>query len=119
MDTGAPLGPGDLPAVFECLKGSLSQNGAVQKQAEAALHALQTRAGFCSCLAVRPAPPARPPARRRRPATSPPPHSPLISPLVAQEIVSSREADHSARWLAAVDLKNCVNKFWRPSRLPG
>ena len=49
---GAPLGPGDLQAVFDCLKGSLDQNPAIQRDAEAALHALETRPGFCSCLAV-------------------------------------------------------------------
>lgn len=56
---GEALGPGDLPAVFQCLKGALSQNTAIQKEAEAALHALETRPGFCSCLVVSPA--ARPP----------------------------------------------------------
>lgn len=49
----AALGPADLPAVFECLCGALSQNPGVQKQAEAALHALEQRQGFCACLAVR------------------------------------------------------------------
>eukprot|EP00878_Enallax_costatus_P025072 GHUV01026793.1.p1 GENE.GHUV01026793.1~~GHUV01026793.1.p1 ORF type:complete len:237 (+),score=29.13 GHUV01026793.1:355-1065(+) len=29
-------------------------------------------------------------------------------------VVGSHDADHSARWLAAVQLKNNVNKFWRP-----
>ena len=47
-----PLGPGDLQVVFECLKGGLSQDLQVQKQAEAALNSLGTRPGFCSCLAV-------------------------------------------------------------------
>lgn len=46
------LGPGDLQGVFECLKGCLSQDIQVQKQAEAALNSLGTRPGFCSCLAV-------------------------------------------------------------------
>ncbi len=35
-----------------------------------------------------------------------------------QEIILSKEADHSARWLAAVHFKNSINKFWR-SRAPG
>jgi hypothetical protein len=80
-----PLGPGDLPAVFDCLRSALSHDPATQKQAEAALHELETRPGFCSCLA---------------------------------EILASKDADHSARWLAAVHLKNSCNKYWR-SRLPG
>jgi hypothetical protein len=46
------LGPADLQLVFECLNGALSQNSAIQKQAEAALHSLEARPGFCSCLAV-------------------------------------------------------------------
>eukprot|EP00882_Tetradesmus_deserticola_P030292 GHRQ01033993.1.p1 GENE.GHRQ01033993.1~~GHRQ01033993.1.p1 ORF type:complete len:225 (+),score=98.09 GHRQ01033993.1:341-1015(+) len=29
-------------------------------------------------------------------------------------VVGSQEAEHSARWLAAVQLKNNVNKYWRP-----
>eukprot|EP00879_Flechtneria_rotunda_P025885 GHRR01027540.1.p1 GENE.GHRR01027540.1~~GHRR01027540.1.p1 ORF type:complete len:987 (+),score=414.93 GHRR01027540.1:174-3134(+) len=29
-------------------------------------------------------------------------------------IVGNQGADHSARWLAAVQLKNSVNKYWRP-----
>lgn len=35
-----------------------------------------------------------------------------------QEILASKDADHSARWLAAVHFKNSCNKYWR-SRLPG
>lgn len=50
--TAAPLGPGDLQTVFQALKDSLSQNTVVQKQAESLLHSLETRPGFCSCLAV-------------------------------------------------------------------
>ncbi len=46
------LGPGDLQLVFECLRGALSQNTVIQKQAESALRALEARPGFCSCLAV-------------------------------------------------------------------
>ncbi|WIA20395.1 hypothetical protein OEZ85_004815 [Tetradesmus obliquus] len=29
-------------------------------------------------------------------------------------VIGSKDADHSARWLAAVQLKNSVNKYWRP-----
>ncbi len=49
----ASLGPGDLPAVFQCLQSALSHEPSTQKQAEAALRELETRPGFCSCLAVR------------------------------------------------------------------
>jgi hypothetical protein len=31
-----------------------------------------------------------------------------------QAIVGNQQVDHSARWLAAVQLKNSVNKHWRP-----
>lgn len=48
-----PLGPGDLQAVFQCLQSALSHEPSTQKQAEAALRELETRPGFCSCLAVR------------------------------------------------------------------
>lgn len=43
---------------------------------------------------------------------------PPLFVLALQELISSKDADHSARWLAAVQLKNSVNKYWR-SRLPG
>jgi hypothetical protein len=52
MEAASPLGQQDLQGVFECLKGCLSQDIHVQKQAEAALNSLGTRPGFCSCLAV-------------------------------------------------------------------
>ncbi|KAL4857594.1 Importin-11 [Chlorella vulgaris] len=81
----AALGPSDLPAVFDCLRSALSHDPSTQKQAEATLHDLEARSGFCSCLA---------------------------------EILASKDADHSARWLAAVHFKNSCSKYWR-SRLPG
>lgn len=56
------------------------------------------------------------PARQPCDAQPPPAASPL--PLLPQEILASKDADHSARWLAAVHLKNSCNKYWR-SRLPG
>lgn len=31
-----------------------------------------------------------------------------------QAVVGNQQVDHSARWLAAVQLKNSVNKHWRP-----
>jgi hypothetical protein len=34
--------------------------------------------------------------------------------LYAQAVIGNQQADHSARWLAAVQLKNSVNKYWRP-----
>lgn len=55
--TMAALGPGDLPAVFECLRLALSHDSATQKQAEATLRGLEPRPGFCSCLAVSGGPP--------------------------------------------------------------
>jgi hypothetical protein len=48
----AALGPSDLPAVFDCLRSALSHDSTTQKQAEATLHDLEARSGFCSCLAV-------------------------------------------------------------------
>jgi hypothetical protein len=133
----AALGPADLQLVFECLKGALSQNSAIQKQAEAALHTLEARPGFCSCLAVRgalssllglsivelaaragsglEAVPIAPSGYHTR-------HFPCLVQQCAvcfpQEIIPSKEADHSARWLAAVHFKNSVNKYWR-SRVTG
>lgn len=71
-EMAAPLGPQDLGHVFQCLKGALDQSPVVQRQGEAALQALEARAGFCSCLAVRELP-AAPPAHR--PGSTP--HTPL------------------------------------------
>ena len=53
MPMFAQLGPQDLQAVFDCLRSALSHDPATQKAAEAALRELETRPGFCSCLAVR------------------------------------------------------------------
>lgn len=33
---------------------------------------------------------------------------------VLQEVITSKEADQSPRWLAAVQLKNSIIKHWRP-----
>jgi hypothetical protein len=30
-----------------------------------------------------------------------------------QEVVANKAAEHSARWLAVVQLKNCISKYWR------
>lgn len=119
------LGPGDLTLVFECLRGALSQQPGVQKQAEAALQALEARPGFCSCLAVSRAPGivrlggGHGSWSERAAALPPAPHS-CESPALprSQEIIASKDADHSARWLAAVHFKNSISKYWR-SRLPG
>jgi len=35
------------------------------------------------------------------------------------EIINRQEADHSVRWLAAVHLKNSINKYWRFRSTPG
>lgn len=43
----------DLPSVLQLLNGALSQAPLVQKHAEGVLATLETRPGFCSCLAVR------------------------------------------------------------------
>lgn len=37
-----------------------------------------------------------------------------VSTPASQVVIGSNSADHSARWLAAVQLKNVVNKHWRP-----
>ena len=46
----APLGPGDIPGLFECLQGALQP--ATQKQCEAVLLGLEQRPGYSSCLLV-------------------------------------------------------------------
>ena len=47
-----PLGPSDIPQLYECLKAALSQDQHRQKQAEATLESLGNRRGFTSCLGV-------------------------------------------------------------------
>lgn len=44
--------------------------------------------------------------------------SPGFSSCLA-EIINRQEADHSVRWLAAVHLKNSINKYWRYRSTPG
>ena len=46
----APLGPGDIPGLFECLQGALQPG--TQKQCEAVLLGLEQRPGYSSCLLV-------------------------------------------------------------------
>lgn len=48
------LGPADIKALYECLRGALSPDPNLQKGAEETLKALGDRPGFSSCLAVRP-----------------------------------------------------------------
>ena len=48
----APLGPGDIGGLFECLQGALQP--ATQKQCEAVLLGLEQRPGYSSCLLVTP-----------------------------------------------------------------
>lgn len=68
------------------------------------------------------APCCRPHLLLRLPGACPSPLQVHPAPCPArrgpQEILASKEADHSARWLAAVHFKNSCNKYWR-SRLPG
>ena len=45
-----PLGPDDIPRLFECLQGALQP--ATQKQCEAVLLGLEQRPGYISCLLV-------------------------------------------------------------------
>jgi hypothetical protein len=54
----APLGPGDVGGLFECLQGALQP--ATQKQCEAVLLGLEQRPGYSSCLLVKPQPLVRP-----------------------------------------------------------
>jgi hypothetical protein len=111
--TISPLGPGDLPAVFECLKACLNQNSSVRGEAEASLNTMSGRSGFCSCLAV-----SRnahygyfsfvPPLGHSRLSTVQ-----IHGNLRIQEIALSKDADHSVRWLAAINLKNAATMRWR------
>eukprot|EP00198_Chlamydomonas_reinhardtii_P012328 XP_001701665.1 predicted protein [Chlamydomonas reinhardtii] len=75
-----PLTQQDFASLLSCLQNALNQNPEVQKQAEAYIQSLDSRAGFSSALA---------------------------------EIVGNREADHSARYLASVHLKNSIHRNWK------
>ena len=104
-----PLGPSDIPQLYECLKIALSQDQDRQKQAEATLDGLENRHGFTSCLAVS--------------------FSSIVSALLAsnamtglltksggmsmQEIIGNKSLDHSARWLAIIQFKNNLSRHWR------
>lgn len=116
------LGPHDTNDLFQCLQQSLSNDVAKQKAAESALRQHESRKGFCSCLAVRHA--LRSCAELVS-APSPSRHECYVHDRMwncrqsmhcqmLQEIVGTKAADHSARWLAAVQLKNSITKYWRP-----
>lgn len=47
-----PLTEADISQLLPLLSAALSSDASVQKQAEAILASLETRDGFCSCLAV-------------------------------------------------------------------
>lgn len=104
-----PLGPDDSVSLFDCLEQSLSQDSLVQKSAEAALEQYERRPNFCACLAVS----CNPLLDRS---------TTIAIKLVVlkflecqlQEILRSKQADHSVRWLAAVQFKNTIAKRWRP-----
>lgn len=53
MQQAAAQQQAETAQVLQLLLGSLSHDQAVQKQAEQALHALETQPGYISCLAVR------------------------------------------------------------------
>lgn len=46
------LSEADIPQLLQLLQAALSTDATSQKQAEAVLASLETRVGFCSCLAV-------------------------------------------------------------------
>ena len=48
----SPLTSADVANVLTCLQAALSSDPQVQKQAEGQLSAIESRTGFCSCLAV-------------------------------------------------------------------
>jgi hypothetical protein len=47
-----PLSEADIPQLLKLLQAALSSDAGTQKQAEAMLASLESRTGFCSCLAV-------------------------------------------------------------------
>ena len=99
----ASLGPGDISTLYECLRGALSVS-IHQNAAEETLTSLGHRQGFCSCLAVRPWP---------VPKVRLPAGACLTSRLDAQEIIASKNVEHSVRWLATIHFKNSIARHWR------
>ena len=104
-----PLGPENSVELFDCLQQSLSQDSLVQKSAEAALEQFERRPNFCACLAVSMTNKATFGFSlcTLRCSTS-------VCNVSLQEILKSKQADHSVRWLAAVQFKNTIAKRWRP-----
>ena len=100
----APLGPSDVGAVLQALQAALQQDPAARRPAEQALAALETRPGFCSCLAEVIA--ARPPAG-------------AVAGLHHSGGAEGVEGPDGARWLAAVYFKNAVSRYWRARRGDG
>lgn len=47
-----PLTEHDIPQLLQLLQGALSADASTQKQAEAVLASIESRIGYCSCLAV-------------------------------------------------------------------
>lgn len=106
-----PLGPEDSADLFSCLQQSLSQDSHVQKSAEAALEQFERRPNFCACLAVS--------VCCQASLASCHAHCMhRVQCMVLQEILKSKQADHSVRWLAAVQFKNTAAKRWRPREGP-
>lgn len=111
-----PLTQDEYHGLLTCLQGALDQDSGVQKQAEAYISGLEPRPGFSSALTVRrgvacvgEAPP--------QPVFGSPGSSMRGGLCLPQEVVCNREADHSARYLASVHLKNSINRSWK--RKPG
>ena len=101
------MGPEHLPELVACLQSVLSNDAAIRKAAEGTLDQLSAIPGYCSCLAV-----------RVREGIGDGDGPRLVVRLsgtgLLQEIIANKGADHRARWLASVNLKNTVIKMWRP-----
>ena len=52
LEMSQPLTQQDFASLLSCLQNALNQNPEVQKQAEAYIQSLDSRAGFSSALAV-------------------------------------------------------------------
>lgn len=100
-----PLTLDDIPGIFSVLSNSLSHDQRQQKEAEGQLQALEIRPNFCSCLVVS--------IMNLSGSDDVCLVEAQVFSLGLQEIVSHKEADRTARWLASVHLKNMVSKYWR------
>ena len=107
----------DPAQVLQLLLAALSHDQAVQKQAEQTLQSLEGQTGYASCLAVSVGPADRRPRACCLPAIY---HSDseiatrIVDHPRVQAIVANGDANHSARWMASVQLKNAISKHWRP-----